>query len=42
MAMILVAQYFEFARELVGDFAVMDRGGIVMRGTRAEMVKADV
>ncbi len=42
MAIILVEQYFEFARDLADDFAVMDRGEIVLAGSRAEMVEADV
>ena len=42
MAIILVEQYFEFARDLADTYAVMDRGQIVLSGTRAEMVEADV
>ncbi|RFB79192.1 urea ABC transporter ATP-binding subunit UrtE [Methylovirgula sp. 4M-Z18] len=42
MAIVLVEQYFEFARDLADDFAVMDRGSIVLAGTRGEMVEADV
>ena len=34
MAIILVEQYLEFAHELADDFAVMDRGEVVMSGTR--------
>ena len=34
MAIVLVEQYLEFAHELADDFAVMDRGEIVMAGTR--------
>jgi urea transport system ATP-binding protein len=34
MAIVLVEQYLEFARELADDFAVMDRGEIVLSGTR--------
>ena len=34
MAIVLVEQYFDFARELADDFAVMDRGEIVLSGTR--------
>jgi urea transport system ATP-binding protein len=34
MAILLVEQYLDFARELADDFAVMDRGEIVMSGTR--------
>jgi urea transport system ATP-binding protein len=42
MAIVLVEQYFEFARDLADRFVVMDRGQVVMSGTRAEMVEADV
>jgi urea transport system ATP-binding protein len=42
MAILLVEQYFEFARDLADRFAVMERGQIVMAGTRAEMSEADV
>jgi urea transport system ATP-binding protein len=42
MAILLVEQYFEFARDLADRFAVMDRGQVVISGTRAEMVEADV
>jgi len=34
MAILLVEQYLDFAHELADDFAVMDRGEIVMSGTR--------
>lgn len=42
MAIVLVEQYFEFARDLADSFIVMDRGEVVMQGTRAEMVEEDV
>ncbi|MBF0109176.1 MAG: urea ABC transporter ATP-binding subunit UrtE [Magnetococcales bacterium] len=42
MGILLVEQYFEFARDLADDFIVMDRGEVVMTGTRANMVEADV
>jgi urea transport system ATP-binding protein len=42
MAIVLVEQYFEFARDLADDFAVMDRGAIVMAGDKASMVEKDV
>jgi urea transport system ATP-binding protein len=42
MAILLVEQYFEFARDLADDYAVMDRGKIVLAGTRTDMVEADV
>ncbi|MBS0220672.1 MAG: urea ABC transporter ATP-binding subunit UrtE [Proteobacteria bacterium] len=34
MAILLVEQYLEFAQELADDFAVMDRGEIVLSGAR--------
>jgi urea transport system ATP-binding protein len=34
MAILLVEQYLDFAQELADDFSVMDRGEIVMTGTR--------
>ncbi len=37
MAIVLVEQYFDFAHELADDFVVMDRGEIVMSGTRETM-----
>lgn len=37
MAIVLVEQYFEFARDLADSYAVMDRGQIVLSGSRAEM-----
>jgi urea transport system ATP-binding protein len=42
MALLLVEQYFDFARELADDFVVMDRGEVIMAGTAAELVEADV
>jgi len=42
MAILLVEQYFEFARDLADRYAVMDRGQVVLAGTREEMVEADV
>ncbi len=42
MAIVLVEQYFEFARDLADRFAVMDRGQVVLAGTRAEMDETDV
>jgi len=42
MAILLVEQYFEFARDLADRFAVMDRGEIVMAGDRSEMDEARV
>ena len=42
MAILLVEQYFEFARDLADRYAVMDRGQVVLSGKRAEMVESDV
>jgi urea transport system ATP-binding protein len=42
MAIVLVEQYFDFARDLADRFAVMERGEIVMTGERAEMDEARV
>jgi urea transport system ATP-binding protein len=42
MAIVLVEQYFEFARDLADRYAVMDRGQVVLSGTRAQMVESDV
>jgi urea transport system ATP-binding protein len=37
IAILLVEQYFDFVHELADTFAVMDRGEIVLAGTRADM-----
>ena len=37
IAILLVEQYFDFVHGLADTFAVMDRGEIVLSGTRAEM-----
>jgi urea transport system ATP-binding protein len=42
MAILLVEQYFEFARDLADRFFVMDRGEVVLQGSREEMVEDDV
>jgi urea transport system ATP-binding protein len=42
MAILLVEQYFDFARELADSYAVMDRGEVVLAGQAADMVEADV
>jgi len=42
MAILLVEQYFEFARDLADRFFVMDRGEVVLSGTREDMVEDDV
>ncbi len=36
MAILLVEQYFDFARDLADGFSVMDRGSIVLSGEMAE------
>jgi urea transport system ATP-binding protein len=42
MALLLVEQYFDFARDLADEFAVMDRGELVLSGTRESMVESEV
>ncbi len=42
MAIVLVEQYFEFARDLADTFAVMDRGAVVLAGKKADMVEREV
>ncbi len=42
MAILLVEQYFEFARDLANAFVVMDRGEVVLSGAAQDMVEADV
>jgi len=42
MAIVLVEQYFEFARRLADDFLVMERGAVVLSGARDDMVESDV
>jgi len=37
IAILLVEQYFEFARDLCDSFAVMDRGQIISTGARVDM-----
>ena len=37
VAILLVEQYFDFVHQLADTFAVMDRGQIVLSGTRADM-----
>ena len=37
MAVVLVEQYFDFARALADRFAVLDRGELVMSGTSADI-----
>ena len=42
MAIVLVEQYFEWARDLCDDYAVMDRGQVVIAGARGAMDEAAV
>jgi urea transport system ATP-binding protein len=42
MAIVLVEQYYEFARDLADTYAVLDRGQVVLAGARSELNEADV
>jgi urea transport system ATP-binding protein len=42
IAILLVEQYFDFAKELADNFAVMERGQFVLQGDRAAMQESDV
>ncbi len=42
MAILLVEQYFEFARALADRYVVMERGEVVLSGQSSDMVEADV
>ncbi len=42
MAILLVEQYYEFARSLADQYLVMERGEIVMRGSGADMAQHGV
>jgi len=42
IAIVLVEQYFDFARDLADDFVVMDRGAIVVAGEKDKLVEAEV
>ncbi|MBV8474105.1 MAG: urea ABC transporter ATP-binding subunit UrtE [Hyphomicrobiales bacterium] len=42
MAILVVEQYFEWARDIADDYAVMDRGAVVLAGERKDMVEAEV
>jgi len=37
MAIVLVEQYFELARDLADEFAVMDRGAVMLSGARGDL-----
>src|SRR5438552_1194208 len=40
MAILLVEQYFEFARDLADSFAIMERGEIVLAGGKDDMIES--
>jgi urea transport system ATP-binding protein len=42
LAILIVEQYFEWARDLADDYVVMDRGAVVIAGERKDMIEADV
>jgi urea transport system ATP-binding protein len=42
MAILLVEQYFEFARALADRYVIMERGEVVLAGDAREMVESDV
>ncbi len=42
MAILLVEQYFDFARELADSFIVMERGEVVMAGSKDDLKGDDV
>ncbi len=42
MAILLVEQYFEFARDLAQAYVVLDRGEVVLAGRTADMVESEV
>src|SRR5271168_1167582 len=42
MAIVVVEQYFEWARDLADDYAVMDRGAVVLAGARKDMLETEV
>jgi urea transport system ATP-binding protein len=42
MAILLVEQYFDFARALADTFAVMDRGEVIMAGAMADAEEAEI
>ena len=42
MAIVLVEQYFEFARDLADRYTVLDRGEVVLDGAIGDMVESDV
>ena len=42
MAIVLVEQYFDFARELADSFAVMDRGEVKFACDRSDLDPAEI
>jgi urea transport system ATP-binding protein len=42
LAILIVEQYFEWARDLADDYVVMDRGAVVLAGERKDMVESEV
>ncbi len=42
MAILLVEQYFEFARDLADSFAVMDRGEVVLSGQIGDVPEDEI
>ena len=42
MAILLVEQYFDFARELADEYVVMDRGEVVLAGSEKEVQPHEV
>lgn len=42
MAILLVEQYFDFAKALADTFAVMDRGEVIMAGVMADAHEAEI
>ena len=42
IAILLVEQYFDFARSLADTYAVMERGEVVLAGKGVDMVESDV
>jgi urea transport system ATP-binding protein len=42
MAILLVEQYLDFAREVADDLLVMDRGRVVVAGTKGDVDEAEI
>ena len=42
LAILVVEQYFEWARDIADDYVVMDRGAVVLAGERKDMVESEV